>query len=248
MGRLLPVLLALALLAGCGDDGGDDAPRRAQRTPSATPTPAATPEPVPHERIHFRATDGERVAAEFTPAGRRAPAVVLIHQVDGGADQWDAFVPALHEAGYATIAYDGRGGFDERALVKEADGAVAYLRGRRDVDPRRIAIVGASIGANTAALALARDARRHVRGAVALSPADSPFIDALQQAGRYHPRGLLVIADGQEIRSGRRFARGAVASRALESRSSGHGVALLAFEDDRRSVLEWLAARTERPG
>ncbi len=188
--------------------------------------------------------DGERVAARFVAAGRRAPAVVLVHQAPGGVDQFDAFIPVLHDAGYATIAYTGRGGPDEGSLAKEAEGAVEYLRGRRDVDPRRVAIVGA----NTAALALARDNRHVLTGAVALSPDDSPVIDAIQQAGRYHPRGLLILADGDEIRSGRRFTRGATASRALESRNSGHGVALLAFADDRRSVLEWLAARAERAG
>ena len=64
------------------------------------------------------------------------------------------------------------------------------------------------------------DTRHVLTGAVALSPDDSPVIDRIQQAGRYHPRGLLIHADADEIRSGRRFTRGATASRA---RNAGHG-------------------------
>src|SRR5215207_6111519 len=136
--------LALALTA-CGGD--DEAPPPATRSPTPTATQAATPAAPPAHRVRFRATDGKPVKGIYRPAGAAAPAVVLVNGLVGGADQWDAFAPYLHDAGFATLAYEGRGGVDEAELVKEVGGAVAFLRRRRDVDARRIGIVGSSVGA-----------------------------------------------------------------------------------------------------
>jgi alpha-beta hydrolase superfamily lysophospholipase len=197
--------------------------------------------------VRFRATDRRRVRGVLTHAGSGAPAVVLVHQSDGGAEQWDAFVPYLHEAGFSTLAYDGRGGFDERGLVSEAEGAVEFLARRRDVGA--IGIVGASIGANTAALALARNRGRRLRAGVALSPADSVLAERMQAGGRYRPRHLFVVADPEEFPAARRFLRGATGARALRTREYGHGVDLLGgaaiagHDADRASVLRWLTSR-----
>ena len=118
--------------------------------------------------VRFRASDGEPVKGVYRPAGAAAPAVVLVNGLVGGAEQWDAFARHLHDAGFATLAYNGRGGVDEAELVKEVDGAVAFLRRRRDVDARRLGIVGASVGASTAVLAMTGPDRRRLRAAVAL--------------------------------------------------------------------------------
>ena len=131
--------LALALGA-CG--GGDEPPAPATRSPAPTATRAATPAAPPARRVRFRASDGKPVKGVYRPAGAAAPAVVLVNGLVGGTGQWDAFTPYLHDAGFATLAYDGRGGVDEAELVKEVGGAVAFLRRRRDVDARRLGIVG----------------------------------------------------------------------------------------------------------
>jgi hypothetical protein len=244
-GLVLGALAAASVTLGAC--GGDDAGTVAG-TPSPTHTPtasaSATPAAVRGERVRFRATDGRRVDGILTRAERGAPALVLIHQVDGGADQWDDFVPYLHQAGFSTLAYDGRGGLDEGELVKEAEGAVAFLARQDRVG--RLGIVGASIGANTAALALARDRGRRLHAGVALSPVESAVIDRLQAAGRYHPRRALFMADSDEFPAARRFLRGAVDSRALQSPEFGHGVDLVGggvvagHERDRTQVLRWL--------
>jgi pimeloyl-ACP methyl ester carboxylesterase len=172
---------------------------------------------------------------------------VLVHEVRGSAAQWDPFVPYLHDAGFATLAYDGRGGYDEKELVKEVSGAVDFLRRRPDVDARRLGIVGASIGASTTALAVAREERRTLRAAVALSPPDTPALDPLQTAGRYRPRNVLFVADERESSSLEYFMDGAVSSRTLVSPVPGHGVLLLREDPIRRAVLDWLEERVCRP-
>jgi dipeptidyl aminopeptidase/acylaminoacyl peptidase len=134
--------------------------------------------------VRFPATDGERVEGEYTPAGRNAPALVLLHEINGGPSQWEPLIPYLHDAGFATLAYRSRPSALESERLPDAIGAVRWLRGRSDVDPRRLGLVGASIGASTAVLAMATEARGTVDAAVALSPVDSSDIWALQDDDR----------------------------------------------------------------
>jgi dienelactone hydrolase len=123
---------------------------------------------------------------------------------------------------------------------------VRYLRSRRDVDSRRLALVGASIGASTAVLAMASRARRTVDAAVALSPPDSADIWALQDKGRYRPHDMLLVSDEREAPSAESMLDGALRSKAMRSSRPGHGVALLAEPGVRRALLSWLEERVKR--
>jgi dienelactone hydrolase len=203
------------------------------------------PAAPPAQRVRFRASDGKPVKGVYRPAGAAAPAVVLVNGLVGGVDQWDAFGPHLHEAGFATLAYDGRGGVDEAEMVKEVAGAVAFLRRRRDVDARRLGIVGSSVGASTAVLAMTGPDRRRVRTAVALSPPDAPVLDALMEKDRYHPRNVLFVSDHREQSSVKSLMRGAIGSRSAVSEMTGHGVVLLETEPNRIVVLDWLERHLE---
>src|SRR5215207_6600063 len=167
--------VAAALIAGCGGD--DDEPAPGASEPTATATAAETPAPPQGEpppdppaarKVTFRATDGEPVRGRYTPAGRNAPAVVLLHEIRGGVDQWEPLIPHLHDAGFATLAYQSRASPMESERLPDAVGAVRWLRARPDVDRRRLGLVGASIGASTTVLAMATGARRLADAAVAL--------------------------------------------------------------------------------
>jgi alpha-beta hydrolase superfamily lysophospholipase len=190
--------------------------------------------------VRFRAADGERVTGKFTSAGRNAPAVVLLHEIRGGPDQWEPLIPYLHEAGFATLAYQSRPSPMEAERLPDALGAVRWLRGRRDVDPERLALVGASIGASTTVFAMATGARKTVDAAVALSPPDSADIWSLQDDDRYRPHDVLFISDEQEATSAEGMFDGAVRSEIMRSAGPGHGVALLAEPGVRDALLAWL--------
>jgi hypothetical protein len=231
-------LAVACLAAGCGD-----AAKPAGPAAKATPTPRAAP---PAQTVRFEASDGQAVSAEFTRAGDRAPAVVLLHEIRGGPDQWDSLVPDLHAAGFATLAYVSRPSPMERERIRDLLGAVRWLRGRPDVDRHRLGLVGASIGASTTVFAMATGARRTVKAAVALSPPDSADIWRLQDGGRYHPHDLLLVSDERESSAVDGMMDGAVRSRALRSERSGHGVALLAETAVRENLLSWLDERVTR--
>jgi hypothetical protein len=243
--RRRAAIAAAGLALALGACGGDDRPAPATRSPVPTATRAATPAAPPARRVRFRASDGKAVQAVYRAAGAAAPAVVLVNGLVGGAHQWDAFTPYLHDAGIASLAYDGRGGVDEAELIKDVGGAVTFLRRRRDVDARRLGIVGASVGASTAVLAMTGPDRRWLRAAVALSPPAAPALDALMRKQRYHPRNVLFVSDYRERSSVKSLTPGAIASRTAVSEMIGHGRTLLESEAHRRVALDWLERHLE---
>ena len=112
-------------------------------------------------------------------AGAGTPAVILIHQ--GGSDrgEWDEFFAKLLVENYVVFAYDVRGhGESDKVdniyqLFNDPDlapndlrAAVAFLQSRSFVDKNRIAVVGASIGGNLAALSVSE---MRIKTAVAMS-------------------------------------------------------------------------------
>jgi BAAT / Acyl-CoA thioester hydrolase C terminal len=245
--RIAGLVLAVGSLVGCGDAGGTrSTSTTARQPPAATAAEPKPPAPPPARTVRFTAADGKRVTARYTPAGKRAPAVVLLHEIRGGPDQWQALIPYLHAAGFATLAYQSRASVLERQRVRDTVGAVQWLRARTDVDARRIALVGASIGASTTVLAMATSVGRRVAAAVALSPPDSADIWALQGKDAYRPHDVLLVSDAREASSVEGMIDGAVRSKALRSSRPGHGVALLAEPGIRRALLAWLDERARR--
>jgi pimeloyl-ACP methyl ester carboxylesterase len=114
----------------------------------------------------------------------RLPAVVLV----GGAGPIDrdgivAGVPVIGElatqladAGFITLRYDKRGVGQSGGRIESADitdaaddlqSAVKLLADRRDVDPRRISVIGHSEGGAVAMLAAARERRIAAVGLIA---------------------------------------------------------------------------------
>ena len=118
------------------------------------------------------------------PAPVRLPAVVL---VSGSAptdrDEFVAGIPifaqlatAFADAGYLVVRYDERGagqsgGRQESATIDEfavdARAVVAYLLKRRDVDPRRISLIGYGEGGWIAMLVAAREQKIAAIGLIA---------------------------------------------------------------------------------
>jgi pimeloyl-ACP methyl ester carboxylesterase len=240
------VLCALAA-GGCGASSGDSG--GATTTAPRTASTATAPEPAAGGRtVRFRATDGVALHGTLTPAGGgRAPAVVLVHQYQGGPEQWQPMIPYLHKAGYVVLNYASRSPdeLDETILARDARGAIAELRREPGVDPQRVAILGASIGASTAAWVAGRRPDQRLRAAVGLSPAESgSFFDAGDK-GTFRPHDLLLIADSGELveAKGIKQDAGGRGVTVKQSEQSGHGVELIADPTVRDAVIAWLDAR-----
>lgn len=234
-------------VSGCGNEGASG---RSDAGTSQTPTAsdsrlAPTPAPARSGRvIRFRATDGVPLRGSLVPgSGTRSPAVMLVHESNGGPGQFDGFVPYLHERGYAALTYRSRslpGRLDEVENAQDIAGAVRALRRRADIDPERIAVLGASIGATSAAYFAFSSAGRRTRGVVGLSP--GAFLDDAP-AGR--PRDVLLLADEAELPAAKFIAAESPGIEARLAPIDGHGVALLEDGRVRADVLEWLTERLD---
>jgi len=132
--------------------------------------PIAVPEPTP--------------APGRKPAPVRLPAVILVSgSAPSDRDEFVAGIPifaqlstALAEAGYLVVRYDERGagqsgGRQESATIEEfavdARAVVTYLLKRRDVDPRKISLIGYGEGGWIALLVAAREQKVAAVGLIA---------------------------------------------------------------------------------
>jgi fermentation-respiration switch protein FrsA (DUF1100 family) len=134
---------------------------------------------LPHQTVTFPAADGTKLGGWYIPSKNRA-AVIVVH--GGGGDRTGSLRHArlLSSLGYGVLLYDSRGrGTSEGdpnaqgwTWQDDVSGAIAFMRGRREVDPNRIGALGLSTGA-----------------------------DVLIEAAAKHPGLNAVIADGSTVRS-----------------------------------------------
>ena len=140
----------------------------AWRNPRVAPrrTPAALG--LPFDDVWIPTRNGRRLHGWWLPAGQKsAPAVILIHGWGRNAERMLAFLPLLRPLGRHLLVVEARhhglsdrDGFSSMKKFSEDIRAAAdFLAARSDVDARRLAVVGLSIGGSAAIHAAAFDAR-----------------------------------------------------------------------------------------
>jgi uncharacterized protein len=147
--------------------------------------------------VVFQTEDGIRLGAWFVPAPGstpRGPAVLVCNGNAGSRAARAPLAAALTRAGLSVLLFDYRGFGgnpgrpSEDGLAADARAAQAWLAARPEVDPRRIAYLGESLGA---AVALRLAVERPPAALVLRSPFTS-----LTDVGRLHypwlPVGLLL--------------------------------------------------------
>ena len=178
---------------------------------------APSPAPFDGESLFLDTTDGHRIAAWYwAPLQSGAPWVILVHMRGGHKGTWGDMPRKLVDEGFAVAAIDLRGhgeslaasgrplnfeGLTEndyQAMLGDIAAAHVLFETRSAVDADRVAVIGASIGANLAIMYAAGDER--VRTAVALSPGlNFMGLQPLSYLPGYDRRALyLVVASGDE--------------------------------------------------
>lgn len=237
-----------------GSQGQEPAPQ-----PGLSPTQGQSGVPVTGpdipagavQPVEVIATDGTTLAGTFyAPAKPGSPGLVMLHMVERQRGDWDTLARALQAEGYGVLAIDlrGHGGSDGSRdwtkMVADAAGAYAWLASRPEIDPARIGLVGASIGANLALNFAAGEPA--AKTLVLLSPGLNyrgvTTEDAMTAYGR-RPVMLVSSAEDREAAVAvdrlQQLAQGQQSVLSLQEQ--GHGTAMLGRENGLEdAILKWL--------
>ncbi len=184
------------------------------------------------------------------------PVVILIHQ--GGSDhtEWDFILPALLAKNYAVLAYDVRGHgkstpvesiyplFNNPKLApKDLLAVLAYLKSKNYIDNDRIAVVGSSVGANLANVAIAN---MGVKTAVAMS-GKTTAVQNLAASKILNMQSVFYISSNESEGARALWAKELYQMTQSPRRltivpgSQAHGVGIFKDKADlQQEVLEWL--------
>ncbi len=181
-GRGAAWLLALSIVALTGCQDVFYYPDQKER---GTPANAR----LTFEDVYFSAKDGSKLHGWFMPAASGGPARGTVLHVHGNAGNVSCHYQAvswLPKAGYNVLTFDYRGfgrsegNVTREGTIQDACAALDYLRGRKDVDVKRVFVIGQSIGA-AVAIVLTAERGDQIRGLVA----DSGF-SSYRDIARYH--------------------------------------------------------------
>lgn len=242
-------------------------PRRPSISPRACALPAALalltllairPGDASSQRVSLRTDDGLTLAATwYEPSTRPAPALILVHMLHRSRREWDGVGQRLAAEGIGALALDLRGHgespgaiaageaaqADYGAMVLDVKAARRYLVQRSDVSQSRVGIVGASIGANLAALEASGDPS--IASLVLLSPSlDYRGLRIEAAVKKLAGRPVLLVAsddDPYALRSVRDLQKAGGGTRELlVLKQAGHGTSMLARDPDLARVLvDW---------
>jgi pimeloyl-ACP methyl ester carboxylesterase len=130
---------------------------------------------IPHREVGVPTEGGNELSAWYVPS-RNGAAVLLSHGSGGSRERVAAHVRMLARHGFGVLAVDNPGNGESQGhsnglgynAQPALDAAIDWLSRRPDVDPRRIAGFGTSLGAEVLLEAAARDGR--LRAVVADGP------------------------------------------------------------------------------
>jgi pimeloyl-ACP methyl ester carboxylesterase len=205
------------------------------------------------------ASDGVAIAGSYyEPARRPAPMALLIHMPTRTRADWRQVAGHLAARGVGALAIDLRG-HGESGGAPPADSATApdalqdiraaltWLKQHPDALPGRIVIVGASLGANLAAIAAAADP--DVAALVLLS-ATLDFRGLKTEAAlrQFGPRPVLLLVsreDAYATRSARELSRADSPQRELRVlEGAGHGTMMLRRQPElMATIVDWVCGR-----
>jgi len=218
------------------------------------------------QKVEFTTRDGVRIAGILYHGHPGGPAALLLHMMPAAKESWDEFAGLLLGAGFTVLAIDLRGHgesrraadgrrldyelFDDRDhmdKIHDVEAAADWLR-EEGFAADRLAVVGASIGANLAIAYAA--AHPEVPAAAALSPGlDYRGVTTPDKVSRLAADQSLFLAASSEdelsFRTDRELVRLKPDAVVREYVNAGHGTGMFAARPDLMAELVgWLSEKT----
>ena len=201
------------------------------------------------QHVTFRTDDGVTLAATWYEPPSRGPAVILVHMLHRSHRDFDELAARLASAGIGALALDLRGhgdsqgsiGSDFAPMVADVKAARRFLAGRSEV-AGRIGILGASLGANLAALEAADDPG--VASLALLSPSlDYRGLRIEAAMRKFGTRPVLMVVsddDAYATRSAHDLEKGTRGRETLRLSGAGHGSTMLERDPSLLgSLVDW---------
>jgi dienelactone hydrolase len=230
---------------GCNSGSGNTTNNRA-------PAPVPSPEKIGGpQTVTIDSPDGVKLVGSLYEAGKpMSPTLLLLHQWQSDRHSYDDFAQKMQGAGFNVLAIDGRGfgesmkkadgtavaagrtDADVKAMLGDVGAAFDFLAKNKNVDPKRIALVGASYGSS---LALIYAADKPEVAAVALLSPGLNYFGSMQTAPamkKYGKRPVYMTAaeDDKDSAEALKALGAAVADadhvKKMYSAGAGHGTAL----------------------
>ncbi|MBU1707179.1 alpha/beta fold hydrolase [bacterium] len=216
------------------------------------------------QEVVFTTVDSVTIYGTFYPSQTEgdSPALVLLHMLRHKRKDWEDFARRATQAGFSVLAIDMRGhgqsvrragkaidvkefsNKDFSMMVEDVKAAVGFIQTKEGIDPKRISLIGASIGANIALRYAVSD--ETIRSVVLLSPGlnyrDITTEDAMKAYGK-RPALLVAALDddypADSIQKLAEIAKGKVKTQLYEK--AGHGTFMFRVEPGLNElILDWL--------
>ena len=237
---------------------------------SITPGPA-----LRAEVVRFTTADGIEIVGDYhAPPKDAAPApvAILLHMYGSSRSSWGPLIEKLTPAGFAVLAIDLRGHGESGApkieefrtqienreprlfhdMHFDLEAARRWLAGRDDVDPARVALIGASIGCSIAFQYAVND--RSVDVVVAMTPGTGYLgLDSTTPMLKLGDRPVLLMATEYERQACDGLGRlNSSATVRIMGKMTAHGTRMFRALDGVEAMIvafvkEGVGVRTESP-
>jgi len=198
-----------------------------------------------YKKVVLKTDDNYNIVANHY--SRNGNSVILLHQLGSSKESWNKFAEYLQDNNYDVLVLDLRGhgesqgnlsSFTEKDfnnMEKDIKAAVIYL------NKKRVAIIGASIGANLALNYGAKD--NTINNIVMLSPGlNYRGLDAEKNAPKYDRNSLIIVSreDSYSYMSSNRLIGLLKGNKQIKIYNNlGHGTNMLNKELN-KFILDWL--------
>jgi len=194
--------------------------------------------------------DGQTIAYQYYAGKPGSPGIILLHMLRRTRSDWDGIAKWLQKNGYSVIVPDLRGhgqstgnweqfSPDDFNKMTYDVSAMKSLLENNGADVKKMAIIGASIGANVALNYAAND--QDARTVILLSPGLE--YRGVKTEGITYTKPFLIVASKEDeygAQSSQQIAARNPSAKLIIYENAGHGTSMFTNKELAPTILKWL--------